>query len=68
MGHSCWNSTTLARIAQDSKPMELDRIDTMILAGLTANARASQVELASRAGLSSDRGCTAAEGPGKTAD
>ena len=33
--------------------MEIDKIDTMILAELTANARASQVELAARAGLSS---------------
>jgi Lrp/AsnC family transcriptional regulator, leucine-responsive regulatory protein len=53
MGFSRWNFTLLAHIAQDSKLMELDKIDTMILAELTANARASQVELASRAGLSS---------------
>lgn len=32
--------------------MELDKIDTMILAELSANARASQIELASRVGLS----------------
>ena len=33
--------------------MELDRLDTMILAELSANARVSQVELAERVGLSS---------------
>lgn len=33
--------------------MELDRVDTMILAELSANARVSQVELAERVGLSS---------------
>ena len=33
--------------------MEMDKIDTTILAALTANARASQVELAARVGLSS---------------
>lgn len=32
--------------------MELDKIDTTILAELSANARASQIELASRVGLS----------------
>ena len=33
--------------------MEMDKIDITILAALTANARASQVELAARVGLSS---------------
>jgi len=33
--------------------MELDRLDTMILAELSANARVSQVDLAERVGLSS---------------
>ena len=33
--------------------MELDNIDTTILSELTINARASQVELAERVGLSS---------------
>jgi Lrp/AsnC family leucine-responsive transcriptional regulator len=33
--------------------LELDRLDTMILAELSANARVSQVELAERVGLSS---------------
>jgi DNA-binding Lrp family transcriptional regulator len=33
--------------------MDLDRIDTVILAELSANARISQVELATRVGLSS---------------
>lgn len=33
--------------------MELDRLDNMILAELSANARVSQVELAERVGLSS---------------
>jgi DNA-binding Lrp family transcriptional regulator len=33
--------------------MELDRLDTLILAELSANARVSQVELAERVGLSS---------------
>jgi Lrp/AsnC family leucine-responsive transcriptional regulator len=33
--------------------MDLDRIDTVILAELSANARVSQVELATRVGLSS---------------
>src|SRR5436305_4528668 len=47
------NSMLQLHFAQDSQPMEIDKIDTMILAELTANARASQVELASRAGLSS---------------
>jgi Lrp/AsnC family transcriptional regulator, leucine-responsive regulatory protein len=42
----------LALFAQDSKLMEIDKIDTTILSELTANARASQVELAARVGLS----------------
>jgi DNA-binding Lrp family transcriptional regulator len=41
------------QIAQDSKLMEMDKIDTTILSELSANARASQVELAARVGLSS---------------
>jgi Lrp/AsnC family leucine-responsive transcriptional regulator len=40
-------------MAQESQPMELDRIDTMILAELAANARVSMVGLATRVGLSS---------------
>src|SRR6202142_3275195 len=39
--------------AQESEPMKLDAIDTTILSELTINARASQVELAERVGLSS---------------
>jgi Lrp/AsnC family leucine-responsive transcriptional regulator len=39
--------------AQESKPMQLDNIDTTILSELSINARASQVELAERVGLSS---------------
>src|ERR1700755_694017 len=35
------------------KQMDLDKIDTTILSELTVNARASQVELAERVGLSS---------------
>jgi DNA-binding Lrp family transcriptional regulator len=38
---------------QESKSMQLDRLDTTILSELTLNARASQVELAERVGLSS---------------
>jgi DNA-binding Lrp family transcriptional regulator len=40
-------------MAQDSQPGDLDRIDAAILLALTTNARASQVELADRVGLSS---------------
>jgi Lrp/AsnC family transcriptional regulator, leucine-responsive regulatory protein len=40
-------------MTQESQPMELDRIDTMILAELAANARVSMVGLATRVGLSS---------------
>ncbi len=40
-------------MAQESKLADLDRIDAAILSELTANARASQVELAARVGLSS---------------
>jgi Lrp/AsnC family transcriptional regulator, leucine-responsive regulatory protein len=44
-----------AKLQNDAgfKPMEIDKIDTMILAELTANARTSLVDLASRVGLSS---------------
>ncbi len=40
-------------ISQESKPMEIDKIDTTILAELSANARVSMVDLATRVGLSS---------------
>ncbi|WP_395714184.1 Lrp/AsnC family transcriptional regulator [Reyranella sp.] len=40
-------------MAQETKQADLDRIDAAILSELTANARASQVELAARVGLSS---------------
>ena len=48
----------MATLSQDSQhfggnSMNLDSIDTKILAALTANARVSQVELADRVGLSS---------------
>jgi Lrp/AsnC family transcriptional regulator, leucine-responsive regulatory protein len=42
-----------AEFAQGSKPMDMDRIDAQILSALTDNARLSQVELATRIGLSS---------------
>jgi Lrp/AsnC family transcriptional regulator, leucine-responsive regulatory protein len=38
---------------QESEPMEIDKIDTMILAELSANARVSMVDLATQVGLSS---------------
>jgi len=38
---------------QESKQVEIDKIDTMILAELASNARTSLVDLASRVGLSS---------------
>jgi Lrp/AsnC family transcriptional regulator, leucine-responsive regulatory protein len=44
---------TFRYISQESKPMEIDRIDTTILAELSANARVSMVDLATRVGLSS---------------
>src|SRR6266852_9492359 len=40
-------------ITQESKPMEIDKIDTRILAELSANARVSMVDLATHVGLSS---------------
>jgi DNA-binding Lrp family transcriptional regulator len=40
-------------IAQESKLMEIDKIDTTILAELSTNARVSMVDLATRVGLSS---------------
>jgi DNA-binding Lrp family transcriptional regulator len=40
-------------MARDSEPTDLDRIDAALLLALTTNARASQVELANRVGLSS---------------
>lgn len=43
----------LKKMAQHSKPFDMDRIDAAILSELTTNARASQVDLAVRAGLSS---------------
>jgi Lrp/AsnC family transcriptional regulator, leucine-responsive regulatory protein len=42
-----------AYLSQESKPMEIDKIDTTILAELSANARVSMVDLATRVGLSS---------------
>jgi Lrp/AsnC family transcriptional regulator, leucine-responsive regulatory protein len=44
---------TFRYISQESKPMEIDKIDTTILAELSANARVSMVDLATRVGLSS---------------
>jgi DNA-binding Lrp family transcriptional regulator len=41
-----------SRLLQDSKPMELDKIDTRILGELAANARVSTVDLSTRIGLS----------------
>jgi hypothetical protein len=43
----------MMELAQESEPMKLDHLDTTILSELTINARASQVELAERVGLSS---------------
>jgi Lrp/AsnC family leucine-responsive transcriptional regulator len=40
-------------ISQESKLMEIDKIDTTILAELSSNARVSMVDLATRVGLSS---------------
>jgi Lrp/AsnC family leucine-responsive transcriptional regulator len=40
-------------MAQDSKSMDLDKIDSTILAELATNARVSQVDLSARVGLSS---------------
>jgi Lrp/AsnC family transcriptional regulator, leucine-responsive regulatory protein len=44
---------TFGYISQESKLMEIDKIDTTILAELSANARVSMVDLATRVGLSS---------------
>jgi Lrp/AsnC family transcriptional regulator, leucine-responsive regulatory protein len=38
---------------QESKPMEIDKVDTKILAELSTNARVSMVDLATHVGLSS---------------
>src|SRR5258708_31157534 len=46
-------SAKFSHLTQESKQMDLDKIDTTILSELTINARASQVELAERVGLSS---------------
>jgi Lrp/AsnC family transcriptional regulator, leucine-responsive regulatory protein len=43
----------LSYISQESEPVEIDKIDTMILAELSTNARVSMVDLATRVGLSS---------------
>jgi Lrp/AsnC family transcriptional regulator, leucine-responsive regulatory protein len=51
--YSCSKMLTFRYISQESKPMEIDRIDTTILAELSANARVSMVDLATRVGLSS---------------
>jgi Lrp/AsnC family leucine-responsive transcriptional regulator len=45
--------TIFSELAHEFKHMELDRIDTMILAELSANARVSMVDLATHVGLSS---------------
>jgi Lrp/AsnC family leucine-responsive transcriptional regulator len=49
----CGISTIFRCIAQESKLMEIDKIDTTILAELSINARVSMVDLATRIGLSS---------------
>jgi len=49
----CRKIRRTSRITQDFKPMELDKIDTALLSELARNARASQVDLAARVGLSS---------------
>jgi Lrp/AsnC family leucine-responsive transcriptional regulator len=46
-------STLPRQNTQDFKSLTLDKIDSIILSELTANARASQVELSARVGLSS---------------
>jgi Lrp/AsnC family transcriptional regulator, leucine-responsive regulatory protein len=46
-------STQFGHLTQETKQMDIDKIDTTILSELTINARASQVELAERVGLSS---------------
>jgi len=46
-------STIFSYISQESKHMEIDKIDTTILAELSANARVSMVDLAIHVGLSS---------------
>src|SRR3981189_2247748 len=46
-------STQFGHLTQETKQMDIDKIDTTILSELTINARASQVELAARVGLSS---------------
>src|ERR1039458_8815203 len=46
----CWNSAIFRR---NPNSMEIDKIDTTILAELSANARVSMVDLATRVGLSS---------------
>src|SRR3982074_2938806 len=45
-------STISSYISQESKHMEIDKIDTTILAELSANARVSMVDLAIHLGLS----------------
>jgi Lrp/AsnC family leucine-responsive transcriptional regulator len=46
-------SITFGYFAQESESMEIDKIDTTILAELSANARVSMVDLAIHVGLSS---------------
>jgi Lrp/AsnC family leucine-responsive transcriptional regulator len=45
--------SALGYFSQESKLMEIDKIDTTILAELSTNARVSMVDLATRVGLSS---------------
>jgi DNA-binding Lrp family transcriptional regulator len=52
-GNFCPKSTLFDEMPQESKPMEIDSIDTTILAELSANARVSMVDLATHVGLSS---------------
>jgi DNA-binding Lrp family transcriptional regulator len=49
----CSKMMAFSYISQESKPMEIDKIDTTILAELSTNARVSMVDLATRVGLSS---------------
>jgi Lrp/AsnC family leucine-responsive transcriptional regulator len=49
----CSKMLAFGYLSQESKPMEIDKIDTTILAELSANARVSMVDLATRVGLSS---------------
>src|ERR1700749_813796 len=49
----CSKMLASGHISQESKLMEIDKIDPTILAELSANARVSMVDLAKRVGLSS---------------